>query len=106
MGEPERCDLSEIRQLCNKYDIKICSILSWCLANIPGRDPAHPDPEQRGLANRYLKSCVDLAVNEGAPIVVVLPAPAGRTSPVENAVMEDQYIQSNQNQKEWKIAVE
>ena len=62
MGEPELYDLSEIRQLCHKYEVKICSILSWCLANIPGRDPAHPDPEQRALANLYLKSCLDLVI--------------------------------------------
>jgi D-psicose/D-tagatose/L-ribulose 3-epimerase len=80
-GEPEKLSSGLLRQLSDRYQIPVLSVLSWSLASLPGRDLAHPDPEEAKEAKDYLKACVDMAIALGAEQVVVLPAPAGRTVP-------------------------
>ena len=104
VGEPGRYDIEEIKRLCKTYNIQVSSVLSWCLANIPGRDPAHPDPDQRRIAGEYLSRCVDFAEAVGSPILVILPAPAGRTAPVGISMTEAEWNEGYQ--REWKNAVE
>jgi sugar phosphate isomerase/epimerase len=104
VSEPERYNVQEVRRLSEAYQIRVCSVLSWCLANIPGRDPAHPDPAERHKAADYLARCVDFAAEVGAPIVVVLPAPAGRTAPVGIAMTEAEWEAGYR--REWQAAVE
>ncbi len=103
LGEPEKYDVAEVRSLCAEYDIKVCSVLSWCLANIPNRDVAHPDRVVREKSGAYLRDCVDFAAEVGAPIVVILPAPSGRTAPV-GAIFEEKDWDSAVR-REWDTAV-
>ena len=104
VGEPEKYGINRILELSSQYDMNVCSVLSWCLAEIPGRDISHPDHSIRRKAAEYLKNCVDLAHQVGASIVVSLPAPAGRTSPVGISLTEDEWDEGFKN--EWKYAVE
>ncbi|MGB4595488.1 MAG: sugar phosphate isomerase/epimerase family protein [Anaerolineaceae bacterium] len=103
VGEPDRYNVSEIKRYCDIYNIRVSSILSWCLTDIPGRDAAHPDKAIRKQAVDYLKYCIDLAVSVGAPIVVVLPAPAGRLAPVGGALTESEWDKTYRT--EWENAV-
>ena len=104
VGEPERYSVEEVRKLSREFHIPVTSILSWCLAGIPGRDPASPDPQVRGKALEYGKQCVDLANALEAAILVVLPAPAGRTAPT--GVPRDEQAWLEEYQQEWELAVD
>ncbi|MEL7655533.1 MAG: sugar phosphate isomerase/epimerase [Anaerolineaceae bacterium] len=104
VGEPEKYNVDTILQLSSKYMIKVCSVLSWCLADIPGRDLSHPDPSIRQKTIEYLRNCIDFAHSVGAPIVIILPAPAGRTSPVGISFTEDEW--NIGYKREWDYAVE
>ncbi|MGA9347484.1 MAG: sugar phosphate isomerase/epimerase family protein [Anaerolineae bacterium] len=81
VGEPQRYDIQEVKGLCQKFGLSILSVLGWSIWPLE-RDLAHPDPQMRDKALKYAAECVDLAVAVGAPLVVVIPASAGRTGPV------------------------
>jgi D-psicose/D-tagatose/L-ribulose 3-epimerase len=81
-GEPDTTSVSEIKALCQEFKLPVTGILGWGIYGIPGRDLASPDPAERGNALAYFKKCIDLAVAVAAPVVVVLPAAAGRIVPV------------------------
>jgi len=104
VGEPERISVREIRTLLQSTNLKVSSILTWCIWGIPGRDMASPEREEREAALLYGKRCIDLAVDIGASIVVVLPAPAGRTAPVGNP--KNPQLWKKARDLEWKLAVE
>lgn len=104
VGEPDRYSVADVRALSRKFHIPVTSVLSWCLADIPGRDPASPDPEERAKALEYGRKCVDLANALEAPILVVLPAPAGRTAPVGAPKDEQAWLECYQ--REWDQAVD
>jgi len=103
VGEPDRYSINQIRMLCQKYKISISSILGWCIWGIPGRDGANPDVDERKKAISYCCQCVDLALASGAPILVVIPAPAGRTSPTGNPTSPEDWL--NKYALEWNLAV-
>lgn len=84
MGELGRYDIAEVNRLCAKYEMKISSILAWCIWGIPGRDLSSPDLAERQAAIEYGSEVVKFAAEVGAPIVLVLPFPANRTFPVGN----------------------
>jgi sugar phosphate isomerase/epimerase len=104
VGEPDRYSAADVRALSRKFHIPVTSILSWCLAGIPGRDPASPDPQERRKALEYGKKCVDLANALEAPILVVLPAPAGRTAPTGAPKDEQAWLEGYK--QEWDLAVD
>ncbi len=81
VGEPDRFSVKEIKDLCREFDIQVSSVLGWSIYGIPGRDGASPDEEERRAALQYCQKCVDLASELEAPIMVIIPAPAGRTTP-------------------------
>jgi len=93
IGEPDRYSIPEVQGLCREFGICISSVLGWSIWGIPGRDSASRDGNERSAALEYGKSCVDLARKLGAPILVVLPAPAGRTAP----------LGAPQSEKKWLI---
>jgi D-psicose/D-tagatose/L-ribulose 3-epimerase len=82
IGEPEKFAPSLVRSLCEEYGLRVFSVLGWCIAPTDSRDLAHPDPSIRARSVTYVKQGVDLAKAVDAPIVVVIPAPAGRAAPV------------------------
>lgn len=104
VGEPQRSSIEEVRALSRKFQVPVTSILSWCLAGIPGRDPASPDPQERRKALEYGKKCIDLANALEAPILVVLPAPAGRTAPTGAPKDEQAWLEGYQ--REWDLAAD
>jgi sugar phosphate isomerase/epimerase len=104
VGEPTRYSVSEIKSLCEKFKIDITSVLGWCIWGIPGRDACSPNEEEREAALTYGKECIDLASEVGAPIFVVLPAPAGRTTPTGSPKVEEEWLSAYQ--AEWELAVD
>ncbi len=95
VGEPQRYDVQEVKELCQEFGLSILSVLGWSIWPLE-RDLAHPDPGMRQKALTYAAECVDLAVAVGAPLVVVIPASAGRTRPIGDV----------SSGKAWKEAVE
>ncbi len=104
VGEPAQYSLPQVESLAQEHGIDVSSVLGWCIAGIPGRDMANPDEEERVAALQYGRECIDLAASVGAPLLVVIPAAAGRTAPVGNptdqASWEDAYA------AEWTNAVD
>jgi sugar phosphate isomerase/epimerase len=84
--------------------MEISSILGWNIWGIPGRDLSSPDEAERALAIQYGKEGIDFAVAVGAPILIVLPVPAGRTAPLGNPDNEAEWLSSAKI--EWDNAVD
>ncbi len=103
-GEPGRYAIPEVRDLCRDHGLAVTSVLTWCIYGIPGRDMASTNRREREAALRYGRQCVDLAAEVGAPIVVVLPAPAGRTAPIRRPRAETAWKKARA--AEWSLAVE
>ena len=103
-GEPELYSPTEIQSLCQEFDMQITSVLGWNIWGIPGRDLASPDIKERSAAIQYGKDGIDFSAAVGAPILIVLPAPAGRTTPIGNPRTEEQW--STAYQAEWSNAVD
>ena len=104
VGEPTRYNIAEIKTLCEEYGIAITSVLGWCIWGIPGRDVCSPNGVEREAALTYGKACIDLASAVGAPIFVVLPAPAGRTAPSGMPKSEGQWDVGYRI--EWYLAID
>ncbi len=104
VGEPERLQAGHVLALSRSSGIPVTSILTWCLAGLPGRDLASPDPIERHAAVDYARSCLDFAVAVEAPVLVVLPAPAGRTAPAGNPQTEAEWKRAHAT--EWGLALE
>lgn len=104
VGEPQRYDVLQVNALSDKHGVAVTSVLGWCIDGIPGRDLATPNDQERAAARQYGRDCIDLAEQVGAPYVVVIPAPAGRTAPVGNP--RDQESWETAYQQEWENAVD
>ena len=102
-GEPEEHDPLEVKRLCEEFDLQVFSVLGWSIWPLE-RDLANPDPHLREQALSYATRCVDLASAVGAPLVVVIPAPAGRTSPLGDITSEEQWVAAAET--EWDYAVQ
>lgn len=104
VGEPEKYSLKDLKGLCKAFGIKVSSVLGWSIYGIPGRDGASPDEQEREAALKYCQECVNLASELEAPIMVVIPAPAGRTTPTGDPKSEDEWLAGYQ--LEWSLAVD
>jgi D-psicose/D-tagatose/L-ribulose 3-epimerase len=104
VGEPSRYAVPEVKKLCQEFGIRVSSVLGWSIWGIPGRDAASPDERERAAALEYGKSCVRLASELGAPVLVVLPAPAGRTAPMGSPQSEDAWLTGYRT--EWDLAAD
>ncbi len=103
-GEIALYSIPEIKTLCNEFGMEISSVLGWNIWGIPGRDLSSPDESERSKAVRYGKDGIDFAAEVGAPILIVLPAPAGRTAPLGNPGNEAEWLSAAQI--EWDNAVD
>ncbi len=103
VGEPQRYNVQEINGLCQEFGLSVLSVLGWAIWPLE-RDLAHPDPQMRRKALKYAAECVDLAVAVGAPLVVVIPASAGRTSPIGRLDSGEAWKEAVA--REWDYAVE
>jgi sugar phosphate isomerase/epimerase len=70
------------------------SISSICPSFTTERDLAHPEPEVRENALRYLREVADLAATVGAPVIIAAPTAFLRTRPIAS------------ESEEWDLAVE
>ena len=104
VGEPRRYSVSEVIKLSGEFGVKVSSMLGWSIWGIPGRDGASPDEEERSAALKYCQECVNLASALEAAILVVLPAPAGRTAPTGAPQSEEQWMAGYQ--QEWDLAID
>jgi len=102
-GEPEQYDAQKVKELCEEFDLQVFSVLGWSIWPFE-RDLAMPDPQLRQKALDYASQCVDLASAVEAPLVVVIPASAGRTSPMGDVTSEDAWVAAAE--REWNFAVE
>jgi len=102
-GEPQEYEPQEVRKLCQEFDLQVFSVLGWSIWPLE-RDLANPDPQLREKALDYATQCVDLASAVGAPLVVVIPAPAGRTSPLGDVTSEAEWVAAAE--AEWNYAVQ
>ena len=103
-GEPSLYDITEIKSLCQEFNMQVTSVLGWTIWGIPGRDLSSPDEAERNAAVKFLKDCVDFSVQVGATILLVLPFPAGRTTPTGDPQSEDEWISIAET--EWRNAVD
>jgi len=104
VGEPGRYAQPEIKKLCGEFGISVSSVLGWSIWGIPGRDGASQDEVERAKALDYCQKCVDMAHDLEAPILVVIPAPAGRTAPKAGSGFEEEWQRCYQ--LEWNLAVD
>lgn len=104
VGEPDRFPAKEVRALSKEYSLPVVSVLTWCILGIPGRDLANPEEGERLAARAYGRRCVDFAAEVSASIIVILPAPAGRTAPIGQP--RDEKAWKEARDREWALAVE
>lgn len=102
-GEPAEYDPREVKGLCEEFDLQVFSVLGWSIWPLE-RDLAHPDPQFRQKALDYATQCVDLASAVGAALVVVIPASAGRTSPLGDVSTAQRWTAAAE--REWNHAVQ
>jgi D-psicose/D-tagatose/L-ribulose 3-epimerase len=90
-GEPETMNVDAINLQLEEYELECTSI---CGIYTTERDLSSSRPETRSKAIKYVKDCVDMAVQVGAPLVIVVPTPVGKTAP------------ETTSQEEWQNSVE
>lgn len=103
-GEISNYSVDEVNRLQEEFHLEVSSVLAWNIYPIPGRDLASPDRVERFAAMRYGAQCIDFAAAVGAPLLIVLPVPAGRTAPVGNPQGEKAWLEAAA--QEWELAVE
>lgn len=106
VGEPERYRPEMVRKLNGEYGLSVSSVLCWSIWPLAERDLAHPDPRMRQAAVSYVCRNVDLAAAVGAPVVVVIPAPSGRTAPHGAPSADNAGAWQRMAGEEWERAVE
>lgn len=89
-GEPAALNVAELRGQLARHGLVCTSICGIYTAE---RDLSHPDEERRRQAVHYVKACIDLAVEVGASVIIVVPSPVGRL----------QWLSSRE--EEWAHAV-
>ncbi len=104
MGEPRLYRGAEIRGLCREFGLQVLSIAGIYPWPTEERDLANPDPEVRGRAVEYLRECVELAVDVGAPLIIVVPSAVAKTSPVGHYGSEEEWVAAAA--REWNYALE
>src|SRR5918992_155120 len=81
----------ETRELIEDAGMTVSSI---CPSFTAERDLAHPDPEVRDNAIRYVRELADLANAVGAPLIIIAPTAFLRSQPIAS------------EEEEWRWAVE
>jgi sugar phosphate isomerase/epimerase len=82
VGEPANHDVAEIRALSAKHKIKVSSLCSIFFG--AERDLVAAEPENRAKAKTYVRNLVDFAAAIDCPMVIIRPAPFGKTSPTSD----------------------
>ena len=92
-GEPDQYDPTKVRKLLEKYKLEAASIDGIYPWPTKERDLANPDERVRKRAVEYLRKCTDFASAVGAPLVVVVPSPVGKTKP----------LAPREKEREWAV---
>jgi len=93
-GEPDQYNSKRVRDLVKRYKLEVASVDGIYPWPTEERDLSNPDERARERAVKYVNRCTDLAAAVGAPLVVVVPSPVGKTKSLAT------------RQKEWEWAVE
>jgi len=104
MGEPSLYRAEEVRGLCREFGLQVLSIAGIYPWPTEERDLANPDPQVRGRAVRYLRDCVEFAVDVGALLIIVVPSAVAKTSPVGYFESEEEWVAAAE--REWNYALE
>ncbi len=86
VGEPANHDVAEVKALSIKHGIKVSSLCSIFFG--PERDLVAAKLENRESAKKYIRDLVDFAAAIDCPIVIIRPAPFGKTSPTSDEATE------------------
>jgi sugar phosphate isomerase/epimerase len=86
VGEPANHDAAEVRALSLKHRIKVSSLCSIFFG--PERDLVAAEAENREKAKKYVRDLVDFAAAIDCPMVIIRPAPFGKTSPTSDEASE------------------
>jgi D-psicose/D-tagatose/L-ribulose 3-epimerase len=91
--DPALVDAARIRQIANDLGLSI----SVCGVFGPGRDLTHADARVRQATLDYLRTCLDFAVDVGAPMIC---------GPLYSEVGKRRQLPDAARQAEWSLAVE
>ena len=86
-GEPDRWPPAELGQRLRDHDLAPVALTASCMVATE-RDLAHPDPRIRGVAVDYLRRCLGLAAEIGAPLVQMIPSGEPRLAPIATRAAE------------------
>ena len=86
VGEPANYDVAEVKALAVKHSLKISSLCSIFFG--AERDLVAAEAENREKAKAYVRSLVDFAAAIDCPMVIIRPAPFGKTSPTSDKASE------------------
>ena len=80
-GEPGRWPPAELGRWLRDHNLAPVALTASCMVATE-RDLAHPDPRIRGVAVDYLRRCLGLAAEIGAPLVQMIPSGEPRLAPI------------------------
>ena len=103
-GEPSAYDARAVRDLCRRHGLDVLSLAGIYPWPTQERDLAHPDAGVRRRAVDYVRACCDFAVKVGAPLLIVVPSPVAKTSPIGPLATEEEWVQAAE--REWAHAVD
>jgi sugar phosphate isomerase/epimerase len=80
-GEPDRWRPAELRRWLGDHGLMPVALTASCWLTTE-RDLAHPDARVRGVAVDYVRRCLGLAAEIGAPLVQMLASGEPRLAPI------------------------
>jgi D-psicose/D-tagatose/L-ribulose 3-epimerase len=80
-GEPGRWTHADLRRWLTEYGLAPVALTASCAVETE-RDLAHPDARIRGIAVDYVRRCLGLAAEIGAPLVQMLASGEPRLGPI------------------------
>jgi sugar phosphate isomerase/epimerase len=86
-GEPERWRPADLRRWLGDHGLAPVALTASCMTPTE-RDLAHPDPRIRSVAVDYVRRCLGLAAEIGAPLVQMLASGEPRLAPVVTRAAE------------------
>jgi sugar phosphate isomerase/epimerase len=86
VGEPGNYDVSEVKALSARHGIKVSSLCSIFFG--AERDLVAAEPGNREKAKKYVRDLVDFAADIDCPMVIIRPAPFGKTAPTSDEASE------------------
>lgn len=92
-AEPYQLDADELKTLLEKYQLGCTSLCGI----FPEERDLSAKGEKAEIAIQYVKDSADLAAKVGAPYLIVVPSPVGRTQPVTGCTSQEAWNNAIQN---------